>query len=127
MRNGSLDAITGMFYSPSRDRYFDFTQPHTVVNYVAVMRSGEPPSSVDSLRGLSLAVERGDIMHEFISENGLTDRASFLPNQEEAMAGVVSGEYDCALVGMVAARYLMERNGWDLSLGSSSIYSGITA
>lgn len=124
LENGSLDAITGMFYSPSRDRYFDFTQPHTVVNYVAVMRSGEPPSSVDSLRGLSLAVERGDIMHEFISENGLTDRASFLPNQEEAMAGVVSGEYDCALVGMVAARYLMERNGWDLSLGSSSIYSG---
>jgi len=119
---GSLDALTGMFYSPERGREFGFTQPHTVVHYVAVVREGEAPSSLGELEGLSVAVQRSDIMHDHLSENGF-DSLGLSVSQEEALGWVVSGEYDCAVVSRVTALWVMDRTGWELTLGKAPILS----
>ena len=124
LENGSIDAISGMFYSPRRDRLYEFTQPHTAVHYVAVVRDGSPPSSFQELEGLSLVVERDDIMHDLLAEHGLEGDANYVPNQEMALREVVLGSSDCALAGRISALYWMEMNGWDLAVGSSPIYTG---
>ncbi|OPL19072.1 MAG: hypothetical protein AVO35_12400 [Candidatus Aegiribacteria sp. MLS_C] len=124
LENGTIDAISGVFYSPHRDRLYEFTQPHTAVHYVAVVREGIPPSTFEELEGLSLSVERDDIMHDLLEEHGLTEEANFVPNQEMALREVALGASDCALVGRISASYWIERNGWDLEVGSNPIYTG---
>jgi signal transduction histidine kinase/ABC-type amino acid transport substrate-binding protein/ActR/RegA family two-component response regulator len=122
LADGSIDALTGMFYSPGRDLEFGFTQPHTVVHYVAVVRSGDAPNSLAELEGMSVVVQRGDIMHDHLIERGF-DSLGVVPSQEEALAGVVAGVWDCAVVSRVGALWLMEREGWDLVLGKVPLLS----
>ncbi|MFK5952413.1 MAG: transporter substrate-binding domain-containing protein [Desulfobacterium sp.] len=75
LKQGYIDAIQAMFYSPDRDLKFDFTQPHSVNNYVIAVRKGQkqPPTTLAELKGRKIVVQNGDIMHEFAVENGLED------------------------------------------------------
>jgi ABC-type amino acid transport substrate-binding protein/signal transduction histidine kinase/CheY-like chemotaxis protein len=120
--DGSVDGLTGMFYSPGRDLDFGFTQPHTVVHYVAVVRSGDAPASLAELSGLTVVVQRGDIMHDYLLDNGF-DSPGLVSSQEEALFGVVSGVYDCAVVSRVGALWFIEREGWELVLGKTPLLS----
>ncbi len=120
--DGSVDGLTGMFYSPGRDLDFGFTQPHTVVHYVAVVRSGDAPASLAELSGLTVVVQRGDIMHDYLLDNGF-DSLGLVSSQEEALLCVISGEYDCAVVSRVGALWFMEREGWEIVLGRTPLLS----
>lgn len=124
VKDGTLDGITGMFYSPARNLHFEFTQPHTAVHYVAVVREGRAPADTSELRGLSLVAQRGDLMHDFLAETGLDADLALVNNQEEALRGVLEGDYDCAVVARIPALYWMDRNGWDLVLGSKTLVTG---
>ena len=114
LEDGTIDVLQGMFYSTTRDLTFDFTQPHTVSHYVAVVRKGEgeAPSSVAELQGKKIIVEEGDILHDFAVENGLDNELVAVADQEEALRRLAAGEYDCALVSLVVALYLSEKHGW---------------
>lgn len=110
---GEIDALQGMFYSPERDKTFDFTQPHTMVHYVSVVRRGErePPGTIEALKGKRIAVQHGDIMHDFALENGLQERLTLLDSQEEVLRDLSEGKYDCALVARLTAMYWKEQLG----------------
>lgn len=117
---GKIDAIQGMLYSPERDLLFDFTPPHSIISYVSVIRNGEgtPPSSLSELIGKRIVAQRGDIMHDFIKENGLEEQAQLVESQEDALQELADGKYDCALVSLRAALYWIERHGWkNLTVG----------
>ncbi|MCX8033134.1 MAG: transporter substrate-binding domain-containing protein [Thermoleophilia bacterium] len=124
LMTGSIDALQGMFYSPERDEFFDFSVPHLVTNGVAVVRQGDrdPPASVEELKGLRVAVERGDIMHDWASEQGLDSQLVALPSVPEALAAVSRGEADCALVVRPVALYYIAKSGLrDLVVGKTSL------
>ena len=123
LSSGEVDALCGLFYSPSRDLDFDFSQPHTVVHYVPVVASGTPPSSLGELAGLTVAVQRGDIAADFLSESGFSGVILPCRSQEDALAKVVSGEADCAVVARLSAAYFMELYGWELVPGDVSLLS----
>lgn len=111
---GEIDAVQGMFFSPERSKEFSFSQPHTVVQHVAVARqgTGSPPATVAEMAGKRVAVMRGDIMHDFLNEQGLGDQAVPLPSQEEALRQVANGQCDCALVARIPALYWIRQRGW---------------
>lgn len=113
LMTGSIDALQGMFYSPERDEVFDFSVPHLVTNGVAVVREGDrdPPASVEELQGLRIAVERGDIMHDWASQERLESQLVVLPSAPEALAAVSGGQADCALVVRPVALYYIARLG----------------
>jgi ABC-type amino acid transport substrate-binding protein len=127
LENGGIDVLQGMFYSIERDRTFDFSPPHTVNHCVAVVReeNGIPlPSSVEELRGRSIVVQDGDIMHDVAVEKGLGEYIHAVETQEEALRLLAAGEYDCALAGRMAALYVIEKNGWEnLKVGNNSLAS----
>lgn len=108
---GKVDGIGGMFYSPDRDRMFDFSQVHVVNHCVSVVRLGTvpPPENVAALSGLSLVVQNGDIMHDFARQNGLTNRLAVVETQEDALRAVSEGMQDCALVSRMTALYWIEK------------------
>ncbi|MFO7749195.1 MAG: transporter substrate-binding domain-containing protein [Desulfobacteraceae bacterium] len=126
LENGRIDVMQGMFYSTSRDLKFDFTQPHTVSRYIAVVRKGDgaPPESIEDLAGKRIAVEQGDILHDFAVENGLEDQVVTVADQEKALGELSKGEHDCALVSLITAHYLTNRHKWsNLVFGKKPILS----
>lgn len=86
LQEGEIDLVAGMFYSSQRDLELDFTQPHTVVHHVAVVREGvEAPENVADLTGPSLVVMEGDIAHDFLLEKGFEGQFAALATQEDAL------------------------------------------
>lgn len=108
LEEGRIDVLQGMFYSPARDLKFDFSQPHTISHYVAVVRKGrEPaPESLADLSGKRIVVEQGDILHDFALENGLEDQVTPVADQEEALQELSAGKHDCALVSRMIVHLL---------------------
>ncbi|MGM0452424.1 MAG: transporter substrate-binding domain-containing protein [Thermodesulfobacteriota bacterium] len=126
LARGEIDVIQGMFYSPERDRGFDFTSPHKVNHYVAVVRKNEGPvpASAEDLEDKTIVVQQGDIMHDFALENGLGNQLVAVDAQEDALRQVAEGRQDCALVARLTAFYWMDKHGWDnLAVGNHPFLS----
>jgi ABC-type amino acid transport substrate-binding protein/anti-sigma regulatory factor (Ser/Thr protein kinase) len=128
LEQGEIDLIQGMMYSAERDRRFDFSQAHTVHQHVAVgvqnRNGGRVPETVEGLRGHRIAVQAGDIMHDFALENGLSEDLVVTDSQEEALELLLLGEVDYALGSRLTAMHLLEENGWDrLEVGHRGLVS----
>ena len=126
LARGEIDALQGMFYSPQRDLTFDFTPPHTINHCVGVVRKteGPPPAAIDDLAGKRIVVQRGDIMNDFLVENGLGGQISLVDTQEDALRELAQGRYDCALVSRLTAFYWIKKEGWkNLTVGSRPLLS----
>ncbi len=109
---GEIDAIQTLFYSPERDRSFDFAPPSTLVQYAIFVRAGSPePAGLAELAGRAVLVMESDIMHDLALENGLANIVA-VPTQEEALRRLAAGEGDCALAAKIPALYWIEKNGW---------------
>lgn len=116
LQNGEIDAIAGMYYSADRDRQVDFSPPYTAVNHAVFVHQESPPiHSRDDLRGKSIIVMQGDIMHDFAVENGLTDRLTAVATQAEALQLLASGRHDCALIARLPGYF------WAAELGLTGI------
>ena len=126
LASGEIDAIQGMFYSTERDLTFDFTSSHTAIHYVGVVRKGEspPPATIAELKGKRIVVQQGDIMHEWLLNNGFTDTVTAVATQEKALRELARGRHDCALVARIPAGYWIKKFGWgNLVAGRHSIHS----
>jgi PAS domain S-box-containing protein len=123
---GEIDAVEGMFYSPARDRTFDFSQGYIVNHYVAVGRadSGDLPASVDDLKGKSIAIQKSDIAHDFLMEKKVDAHIVALNSQEEALHELAEGKHDFVLAARQTALYCIEKRGWShLRVGREPLLS----
>jgi two-component system sensor histidine kinase EvgS len=126
LERGEIDAVQGMFYSAERDRKFDFTQPHSVNNYVVVARRGEgkAPDSLNDLKGKRIVVQKRDISHDYLLEQGLASQVVAVENQEDMLRELAEGKHDCALAPRTIALHIIKARGWaNLQLGQNSILS----
>ncbi len=126
LRQGEIDVLQGMFYSPERDKSFDFSPPYAVTHYVSVTRkeNGGLPSTIDQLKGKSIVVQEGDIMHDFAVEQGLTEHLALVDSQDLALEELAEGKHDCALVARMTALYLIQQHGYEnLIVGNASFLS----
>ncbi len=126
LARNEIDAIQGMLYSTGRDLTFDFSPPHTVNHYVCVVREGEgpEPATIEELSGKRIVVQRGDIMHDFVVENGLEDQVSVTDAQEDALRELAKGKHDCAVVARLTALFWINEYSWeDLCVGKRPFLS----
>jgi two-component system sensor histidine kinase EvgS len=126
LERGKIDAVQGMFYSVERDRKFDFTQAHSVNNYVAVVRRGEnfDPLSLSDLKGRSIVVQKGDVVHDYLLQRGLESQIFTVETQEDMLRELAEGKYDCALTSRIIALNIIKARGWtNLQLGQNSFFS----
>lgn len=114
LETGEIDALQGIFYSEDRARLFDFTPPHLSAHYVSVVHRGKrpPPRSLDELKGLRVAVQRRDAIHDHLARKGMDDGLLLLDDQEEVLRAVAEGHADCALTIRVTAVMLARLHGW---------------
>jgi len=126
LEDGEIDALQGMFYSENRDRLFDFSQPHTSLHYAVVSRSEEAdlPESLEDLAGKHIAIQQGDIMHDFLERNGISAHVEAFDSQEDALREVSEGRCDSALVSRMTALYCIDKNDWqNLEIANRHILS----
>ena len=126
LERGEIDAVQGIFYSVERDRKFDFTQPHSVNNYVVVTRRGEndTPVSLSDLQGKSIVVQKGDVIHDYLLERGLESQIFTVENPEDMLRELAEGKHDCALVPRIIALHIIKARGWtNLQLSQNSFFS----
>jgi two-component system sensor histidine kinase EvgS len=120
LKEGEIDIIQGMFYTPERDLHFDFSQPHAVNHFVSITRKGEgePPATIDQLAGKRIVVQRGDVIHSVLEAKGLGQQISLVDTQEDVLRELAEGKHDCTIAARISSLHLIEKNGWtNLALG----------
>jgi len=105
LQENRLDIVLGMYSSPERDLYADFSSPLMIATHAIFVRENSPIRSLRDLRGKEILIQTGDIMHDFVAEKGLTDR--IMPQDEHitALRLLAAGHHDAALLGKLPGLY----------------------
>lgn len=121
---GEIDMVQGMFYSPERDREFDFSAPHSTVSHVAVAAAGLGlPEDLDALEGKTVVVMKGDIMHDLLVSNGAINVVT-ADSQEGVLEAIHGGTHDYGLVARLPALYWVEKHSWNgLQIGEKPFHA----
>jgi len=99
LETGKIDMIEGMFSSPERMNYVDFSVPHTIIHHaVFIRKEGIRIEALEDLKGKEIIVQKGDIMHDYVLAKGLSTRVVLVESPVEALRILSSGRHDCALL-----------------------------
>jgi len=94
---GDLDVVS-MLYDPRRAEIYDFSLPYASVCHALFGRKGGPAwSGPASLVGNRVAVQRGNILHEWAQQQGLNDELVLTKDLEHSLELLQSGKVDFAL------------------------------
>ena len=105
LETGDIDAAP-MYYSVERDKLVDFSSPFSIVHNAIFIHQDTPAiKTEDGLRGKDIIVIRGDIMHDYVLENGLSDNPVLALTESDALRLLASGEHDCALMARIPGLY----------------------
>jgi len=95
---GKIDAIAGMYYSKARERVVDFSVPHNMVSSALFVRESSGIKTLAQLRDKEIIVQRGDIMHDYLVEQGFTVNIIVVDNPIQGLQLIAAGEHDGVLL-----------------------------
>ena len=109
---GDLDLVSCAARSAEREGYLTFSNPVLSFPLVIVGRKDGPfISGLEDLRGLRVALVRGNVTAEWLSR----DATGFVPREVatplEALESVSLGTADAHIENLAAASYLIEKHG----------------
>ncbi|TSK09224.1 MAG: transporter substrate-binding domain-containing protein [Geobacter sp.] len=108
LQTGRVDVLEGMSYSEERSREVDFSVPHAVVNHAIFgRRDNASVNTLEELKGKTVAVHRGGIMHDYLTRKGVGARLTLTETPADAMRLVASGKIDYAVVAIVPGMYMI--------------------
>ena len=111
LASGTIDVITGMYYSKERDNEVDFSIPFITVKYSIFVRKNSSIKTLADLRNKEIVVMRGSIAHDFLTEQGVTEHIVLTDDTPSALRLLSSGRHDCALiVRLQGLHFLKELN-----------------
>ncbi|MBF0235148.1 MAG: transporter substrate-binding domain-containing protein, partial [Desulfamplus sp.] len=109
LENGEIDVITGMYYSPERDKKVDFSTPHIIVSHSLFVRKDSDISLLEDLSGKDVLVQKGDIMDDFLQSQARSLTITTVPDQIDALRLLSEGRHDCALLSKLQGLYLIHK------------------
>jgi len=111
LKNGLIDMTLGMNNSEEREKIFDFSSPHTIVQQAIFARQGSPAvDSLEGLRGKKVILHRNGIMHERMRLLGFEKDLIFADTPAGSLRKLASGEGDYALVALLPGMYIIREN-----------------
>jgi ABC-type amino acid transport substrate-binding protein/two-component sensor histidine kinase len=112
LEKGEIDVLAGMFYSEERDKEVDFSDPHSLVYHMIFIRNNTTNiKTIADLNGKEIIVQKGDIMHDFLIENKITDSIILVEAPIDGLRLLASGKHDCAIFDDIQGLYLIEEYG----------------
>jgi signal transduction histidine kinase/ABC-type amino acid transport substrate-binding protein len=115
LKTGRIDALTGVLFSPERDRFLDFSVPHTVLSYSVFVRrnSGIEVNSLNDLEDRQILIVRGVYAQEALQKRLHHADVLTVDTPEEALRRVSSGRYEMTVLVRLNGLELMRRLGID--------------
>jgi polar amino acid transport system substrate-binding protein len=108
LQTGRVDVLQGMSYSEERAGEVDFSLPHTIVNHAIFARRDSPMiNSVEELKGKTVAVHRGGIMHDFLVKKDIAGKLVLTDTPADALRALAAGKTDYAVVAIVPGMYII--------------------
>jgi PAS domain S-box-containing protein len=111
LENGTIHGITGMLYSAGRDQKVDFTTYHSIVSHSIFVPTTSSIRGVKDLIDKSIGVQRGDLMHDYVLQHGLSSMIFGYADQQEVLKSLAENKVDCALVARIQGMYVMNELG----------------
>lgn len=127
LRRGDLDAVQDIYYTPERDREFDFSPLYLVIQYVSVVRreAGPAPNSLAELAGRDVVLQAEDETIEALRAAGVAARVTTVESQEDVIRAVAEGRHECGVLARLTALRAIEQHGWrNLVLSDRTVYAG---
>ena len=110
LENGEVEALPLVGRTPEREALFDFTIPYMTLHGAIVVRKGVTDiHNLEDLKGLQVAVMKGDNAEEFLrrEDRGITIRTT--PTFEDALRELSEGKYAAVVMQrLVAVRLIQE-------------------
>jgi PAS domain S-box-containing protein len=112
LHNNEIDVLMGMYYSEDRERFYDFSQPHTYVSSAIVSFKEEPYKILDDLYKKSVLVQKNDAMHDLLIRAEIVEHIVPKADPEACIKSLLSENHDAVLLSSVfQAHYLVNRIG----------------
>ena len=110
LEKGEIDGLTGMYYSEERDERVEFSNSFITVRHAIFIKESTPGiSGLKDVRGKRIAVQRGDIMHDYVQKKELSKDIVLARNQMHALRLLQAGKCDCALLAKLQGLYNLKR------------------
>ena len=114
LEQGKIDALAGMYYSEERSKAVEFSVPHTMVSAGLFVRVDSPIHSFEDIKGKEVIVQKGDVIDDYLRENGITSRIVEVTDPEDELRLLASGRHDSALMpSRFQGEYLKRSLGLD--------------
>lgn len=117
LRAGGADLVSSLRPTPERAEYLAFTRPYVTVPAILVVRAGAAPPGADgqsqllTLAGRPVAVGAGYAVEGFARERFPQVRWMPVPDDVQALRGVLDGRFDAAVVDAASAAFITQRHG----------------
>ncbi|MFO7817145.1 MAG: transporter substrate-binding domain-containing protein, partial [Desulfovibrionales bacterium] len=110
LEQGKIDGLTGMYYSEKRNRRVEFTNSFITVRHaIFIKESNQAIAGLKDIRGKRIAIQRGDIMHDYVQEKNLTRDVILARNQIHALRLLKAGKCECALLSKLQGLYNLKK------------------
>lgn len=110
LQSGQADVIDMIYRTPSREARYDFSPPYaSSAVAIYVDRSIQGVHDVGSLRGLSVAVQRGDVCSEKLKSLGVTDLHDF-DDYQDIIQAAAQGTVRVFCMGRNPADFFLYRH-----------------
>lgn len=116
LRNGQVDAVQGMKYSPSRDKIYDFSKPYFISSQgIFVRKDNVHIVQIGDLDGRRIAIQKGDIATDLLRE---LRNAHFIEtnSQEEAVELLIEGQVDAFVGNRITGQYFLQKSNQQTQL-----------
>ncbi|WP_062122601.1 PAS domain S-box protein [Geofilum rubicundum] len=110
LERGDIDGVTGMLISSERAQHIEFGLPHSVMTQGIFSRKDAKIKNLEDLRGLEVIVQEGDIMHDYLLKNPLTEHIIAVPDLLAGLRLLENGQHDAALMGNFQGAYLLDKH-----------------
>jgi signal transduction histidine kinase len=112
LQKGEIDAISGMFFSTSRNESYDFTIRHSISNGDIFSAKGKSIKDLNDLRGQTIVVQKADIIAEYLSQSDMNFTIVEVHNVDEALKLIEDGVYDHAGLLKLPGLYSIRKNNY---------------
>jgi len=113
VEEGRIDMVSGMYYSIAREEKVDFSVSFIWIHESIFVRSESSLSTIEDLKGREVIVQDGDIMHDYIVEDGKVAKIIEVYNPLDGLRLLSSGRHDAVLLPKLQGEYLRRKHHLD--------------
>jgi len=108
LEKGKCDVLTGMYYSPERDKLVDFSVPHSYVSGAVFVKNNSHIKSIQRIKNKKVLVQEKDILHDYAINHKFSNIIA-VDTPETSIIKLSKGDYDCALLARAQGLYLINK------------------